>query len=62
MCEGMEMHTKVTNLCWALYHSLMIELRLIFNVTVKHTTGYIVSQILSQSIKNQERNCILLNM
>lgn len=53
------MYSKAMNLCQALYYSIMIELRLIFNAIANITTGYIVSQIIFQSIKNLESSCIL---
>lgn len=53
------MYSKATNLCQALYYGTMIELRLIFNVIANITTGYIVSQIIFQSIENLERSCTL---
>lgn len=54
MCEGMEKYSNATNLCWALYDSITRELRLIFNVMLNIATGYIVLQILFQSIKTLE--------
>lgn len=53
------MYSKATNLCQALHYSIMIELRLIFNAIANIMTGYIVSQIIFQSIKNLESSCIL---
>lgn len=53
------MYSKATNLCQALYYGIMIELRLIFNVIANITTGYVVSQIIFQSIENLERSCTL---
>lgn len=55
MCEGMEMYMNATNLCWTLYYGITIELRLIFNVMVIIAIGYIVSQILFQSIQSLEK-------
>lgn len=62
MCEGMERYMNATNLCWTLYYSITIELRLIFNVMVIIATGYIVSQVIFQSIQSLGKKCILSNM